>query len=130
MFKGARNSSMRISPGRVGASFFFAIPRRLVVVDDFNFVGITISPREADSPPIVHTDRVLSDSIPRQLLETIPRGDAQVLERLRRVDDHELSLSHSLRFQREPSHSLPGKDSLCIPIPEASNHSIMLAKAD
>jgi len=63
------NSSRKISPGWTGA----ILPRDLVVIDDFDFIGIAISPFKTDSPLIVDADAVLTLSASTKSFEPISR---------------------------------------------------------
>src|SRR5439155_20188797 len=53
---GLRNSSMRISPG-------CGLGRRSAVIDDFDLVGMPLSPVEADPPLVVDPTRIQSISV-------------------------------------------------------------------
>jgi len=48
-------------------------PRPLMVVCDFDLVGITTLPAEADTVLVIDTDTVLPDAIPSQPFELIAR---------------------------------------------------------
>src|ERR1019366_4652076 len=84
---GTRNSSRSISPGCVGGRcvgrrLWTSAPRsaRLVVVCDFNFVGIPVLPLEADPELVVDANAVLSGSVAFQAFEAIARGHVQLAE--------------------------------------------------
>ena len=47
---------------------------RLVVIDNFDFVGLAISPHETDSPLIVDSNAVGSGPISTECLQTIAGG--------------------------------------------------------
>src|SRR5690242_15808482 len=81
---GRRKSWSRISPG-------WGLCSRSVVVDDLDFVGMFISPYEADPPLIVDADRVLSLAITFQGFEPVRRRDAQILEPPGAVDETQLA---------------------------------------
>ena len=42
-----------------------------MVVDDFNVIGIAITPAEADSPLVIYSDAVLPLSVACQTFQTI-----------------------------------------------------------
>jgi hypothetical protein len=52
----------------------------LVVICDFDVVGIAVFPSEADAPLFVNADAVLSGSISFQCFEVIAWGDAECVE--------------------------------------------------
>src|SRR5512136_1366392 len=95
--RGLRNSSKRTSPGCTGdRSATFGAVRPLVVVDDLDFVGITVPPGEADSPRVVDPDAVLSFAFPHEAFQPITGWHSKVLEGLRGVEHHELPQRHAL----------------------------------
>jgi hypothetical protein len=49
-----------------------------VVVRDFDFVGITILPRETDAVLIVDADAVLASAVAFQALQPVPGRDRQI----------------------------------------------------
>jgi hypothetical protein len=85
-----------------------------VVVGDLDFVCTPVGPDEADSVLVVDLDRVLTDSISGQLLETVPRWDPQAVQFRGRVDEAELLLCGSLQVRSE------GTDLLSVPDPLGS----------
>src|SRR5580698_9915822 len=71
------NSSRSISPGCNGGIFRIVV---LVVVNDFDFVGIAISPLKADSPLIVDANAPLSFAISVELFQTVSRRLRQLFD--------------------------------------------------
>jgi hypothetical protein len=63
----------------------------LMVVNDRNLVGIAILPPEADAPLLVHADTVLAGAIAPELLQSIPRRDAEIVELLGRIHRHKFA---------------------------------------
>lgn len=51
--------------------------RSLVIINDFNVVGIAIMPAKTDAPLIIDADAVLSLSVTREYFQTIARRDSQ-----------------------------------------------------
>ena len=68
--RGSMNSARSISPGCVGGRSVGS--RRSVVIDDFDFVGISILPSKTNSVLFVDSYAVLPRSIAPKSLETIP----------------------------------------------------------
>jgi hypothetical protein len=94
---GRMNSSRRISPGGMGSSnIFLAILISSVVVDDLDVVRISVGPAEADPPPVVDPDAVLSPPVARQDFETVSRGRLEVAETARPVEIIQLPARHPL----------------------------------
>ncbi len=69
----------RISPGVIGSCAFVMMVLSSVVVGNFDVVRAPVGPDEADSVLDVDPDRVLTHSIPGQLLEMVPRWDPQAV---------------------------------------------------
>jgi hypothetical protein len=63
----------------------------LVVVHDLDIFRPGRSPDEADAPLLVDPDAVLSSPAPSKCLEAVARGHTQVIERLGRVQEHQLA---------------------------------------
>src|ERR1051326_5125084 len=89
---GFRNSSDSTSPGCTGGSF-----EDLVVVDDFDFVGMTGLPFETHAPLHIDRDAPLASSIALQLLEPIARRDEQVVNACSRVQHLQFAECHRLK---------------------------------
>jgi hypothetical protein len=68
----------------------------LVVVHDLDLFSVARVPSEADTPLIVHADAVLTLSIASGLLESVTRGDPQVIKGFRRVEEKQFSKRGSL----------------------------------
>jgi hypothetical protein len=71
-----------------------------VVVRDFDIMGVTSGPSEADPPLVIDANAVLPASISRQPLQPVPWGNAQVMKRLRRVQKQKLSVCPALQIGR------------------------------
>src|SRR5438067_12884431 len=93
---GVRNSSNRISPG-------CGLGSRLVVVNDFDFVRIVLSPDKANPPSVVDSDRVLAAPIALQGFEAVRGRYTQVLEPPRVVQDTQLPQRDNLNVRRQSS---------------------------
>jgi hypothetical protein len=65
----------------------------LMIADDLDVVSIPAFPAEAQPPLIVDTDAVLACAISREPLKPVAGRDAQIPERLRCIENGELSLS-------------------------------------
>ncbi len=47
-----------------------------MIIDDFNIVGMTCLPSEADAPLLIDPDAILSSSIAGQLFQTVARWNS------------------------------------------------------
>src|SRR5689334_7107511 len=92
---GFRNSSSRISPG-------CGFGRRSVVVDDFDFMRIVVSPDKTNPPLFVDADRMLSSPILLQRFQTVAGRHTQIVEPLRVADQTQLSQGDRLNVGRKP----------------------------
>jgi hypothetical protein len=69
-----------------------------VIVDDFDVSGPRSRPGKADSPLIIDSDAVLPHPFAPESLQSIPRGYPQIVERLRSIDDQQLTIRPSLQI--------------------------------
>src|SRR5437660_58611 len=111
---GSRNSSLRISPGCTGA--ISRLRRRTfvifstVVVDDFNFIGISVPPRKANPPLVIDSDRISTGAVAFELFQPISRNPSQFVETSRRMKCQELRKSPALRIARYPPAGATGEE--------------------
>src|SRR5699024_9657581 len=115
--KPSMKSSIRISPGWTGS-----IRSVSVVVDEFDIVRTSISPDEAETPLRVHSDAVLPTTIPDESFQAVPQRDPQVLDILRRMDQHELPQGRSLHCPVDAFDVLLLPDPLGVLAAERSDH--------
>jgi len=81
--KSARvNSSHRTSPAWVNRLHFLRHDRLLVVIGDFDLVGVAIFPVKTDSQLIVDSDAVLASAIVMQPFQTIARNPSDPADRV------------------------------------------------
>ena len=73
---------------------------RLVVVRDFDLVGIATLPSEADAVLIVDADAVLPAAVATQALQAVPGRDRQIADTLHTVELVELALGDSPELLR------------------------------
>jgi len=94
----------------------------LMIVNDLNFVRIAILPPEADAPLVVHTNTVLAGAIAPELLQSIPRRHAEIVELLGRIHRHKFSQHRALKIRRIASDPLSSEQPLGVTIGEGVNH--------
>jgi len=58
-----------------------------MIVDDLNFVSVTVPPAEADTPPIVDSDRILAPTTSLQGLQS-EAGRLEIIERSDLIEKH------------------------------------------
>jgi hypothetical protein len=51
-----------------------------VVIGDFDFVGVAVDPAEAQTPLVIDTDAVLTDTLAFKRFEPVAGRDAEVIE--------------------------------------------------
>lgn len=99
-----------------------------VVVDDRDVMRVAIPPDEAHPPLVVDTDAVLAGAVAAQLLQTITRWDAEVIECFRRVDRDELAEHDPAQLCRVPPNGIAGKEAFGVAVAEALDHRSMLTQ--
>lgn len=93
-----------------------------VIINDLNFVRVTVGPPEADAPLVVNANAVLSGPVTLQFLEAVSRWDPQVVERVRRVEHDQLSEHGVAKRSRKAPNGLSGEQPLGISVGEALDH--------
>ena len=93
-----------------------------MVVNDFDLTRIAVLPSKTNAPLIVDPDTVLPSTLSAKLLESVSGRDAQILEDLRGIDDHQLAQHCVLELARISANPLPLEEPLGVPIAEAPDH--------
>ena len=94
-----------------------------VVIHQFDVPGLAVHPGEANAPLIIHANAVLSGAITPQLLETIARRYAQIIQCLSGIDQQQLSQHRALELSPESTDSLSREQTLCVTIAETPDHA-------
>ena len=94
-----------------------------MIVDEFDIFCTSISPDEADPPPGIHPDAVLTATVADQPFQSVSRRDPQILDTLRRVQQLELAQRHPLHPPVNTLNVLLMPDALSIPTAERSDHA-------
>jgi hypothetical protein len=97
-----------------------------VVVHDLDVQGVSLLPTKADPPLLVHSDAVLTATLSREALQSIPGGRAQILQRLCGVDHEELAQGVARYGVSEPTCALPPEHFLRVLVAEGANHVEMI----
>ena len=89
----------------------------LVVINDFDIMRIALLPSKTDPPLIVDANAVLPHSITGELLESVTRRHAQVLQRGGRVELDQFSQRDTMDRLRQLPDGLPVEEALGILVP-------------
>ena len=93
-----------------------------MIIHDLNVEGVAVLPAKADPPLIIDVNAMLAGPTAFELLQTVARWNAEILELLGSIDEPQLAEHGPVQLGREPAHALALKETLGIPIGEALNH--------
>jgi hypothetical protein len=93
-----------------------------MVVGYFNVIGVSVFPAKADSPLIVNPYTMLTLAIALQSLETVARGDSEVLKVPGPVKVQELSPCNPF-YRAKPGHIQIIEQCLGFGIAEGPDHN-------
>jgi hypothetical protein len=82
----------------------------LVVVHDFNVIGVALTPIKTDSPLIIDPDRILSATIAQKLLQSISRDPSNLIESRSRVQSDKFLQCSALHVGRKASAGPTGEE--------------------
>jgi hypothetical protein len=99
-----------------------------VVIDDFDRKGLSVFPFEADPPLVIYPDTVLTLSVSFKFLQTVPRGQPEIFNRVRGVKKKQFSEGQPMELRGEPPRSLSIEDCLGDRVLEAADHKIMIMR--
>jgi len=94
----------------------------IVVVDDFDFVRIVLSPDEENPPLLIDADRMLTSPVIFQGLQPVRRRDPQIIQSLRVAQNTELSNCVCLDVRRQFAAAMTGPDDRGLFIAKAGDH--------
>ncbi len=97
-----------------------------MIVDDFNIEGIMSFPPETDSPLIVDSNAVLSDALPLQGFQSVPRWCPKISDLVRVVQHSKFPARDALDVLWQPTGNLTAPDSLRLGAAEGPDHSQMI----
>lgn len=93
-----------------------------MIIDDFNFVSVPISPPKTNSPPVIDSNAVLASTITLECFQPIPGRHAEVIKTLGRVQLNKLPQHHPVKIRRKAAARCAGEETLGLAVGEASNH--------
>ena len=98
-----------------------------MIITDFYFLRAGTRPLKANSKLIVDSNRVLSRSIPLQLLQVIPRRNAKIVQRFRYFELKELAQRDALNL-RKSRNALMVRQTFCIFICIRYDHNLIITR--
>jgi hypothetical protein len=101
-----------------------------MVVDDFHIVGIAVPPYEADAILIIDSDAVLTFALAVQSLQPVSRGNIQIIQRHRGMQQEKLLQCTHFQIGGNPSASPRLPKLLRIRIPEACYHGVIVLRCN
>jgi hypothetical protein len=95
-----------------------------VVIDNFDFIRVTLTPGETYSPLIVDPNAPLPGPIPSKFLEPVRRRNGKVFESRRSIEHAQLSESDALQIRRQPPRALQVEELLGFAIRPTAYHRL------
>jgi hypothetical protein len=89
-----------------------------VIVNNLNVISAAIAPDKTDSPLIVDPYTVLSLSVAGESLQSVPRGDAEVIDGRTAIQHPQLPEGGLLNVSRQSPRKLAPEDPLSLTAPE------------
>ncbi len=89
-----------------------------MIIDDLDVEGVLVAPPKADPPSIVDPDAVLSLTFSHEFLQPVAGWESQIAQRLRRIDNNQLSLRQALQVCVELSDAFAKENALGVPVAE------------
>ncbi len=93
-----------------------------VVIHDFDFVRVTITPEEARSPLVIDSNAPLSGTITPKFLQPVRRWDREILESRCRVEHAQFTERDTLQIRRQLPRTLQPEQFLGFTVRPAAYH--------
>jgi len=93
-----------------------------MVVDDFNFVGISVSPFKAHPVAPVDPNAVLARAIASEFLKVVARGNPQIFDRGRIAHQLQFAQGYPAQISRHALSPSTPPELLRAAIPETDDH--------
>jgi hypothetical protein len=93
-----------------------------MVVNDLDLIRCAILPAETDAPLVIDPNAMLAHAVADELLESVARRDAQILERLGGIHSDELAEHGAPELRGVAAHRFTGKEPLRGSVAEALDH--------
>ena len=101
-----------------------------VVVDDFDLLGVGASPAEADAPPVIDADGVLTAPVAAERLEAIAGRHREKGQFDGRIDELKLNQSALPNLAGHAARAAGHPQLLGVAISEALDHTTSSAESD
>lgn len=98
------------------------MPANLVIIRDFNIVGVAVFPPKTDTPLVVDPNAPLTRAIPAQFFEMVGGRDSQIVDSDGVVYHAQFPQSDLLNIGGQLSRALTLIDLLCFVALEGSYH--------
>ncbi len=99
-----------------------------MVVHDLNFVRVSFTPNEADSPLFIDAYTVLSAPVSTQGFQSIAGRNSQVIEGFGSINDFQLDPRSMLNCGGQATRKLTLKDPFRFTVSEALDHASMITQ--
>ncbi len=97
-----------------------------MIIADFDIIGISPGPAEADSPLVVNSDTPLAFSLASELLKPIRRRDSEESQGCRSMNLRQFAKANPLNIRRQPRRKRTLENLLGILGPKRLNHEPIL----
>ena len=77
-----------------------------MIIYNFNIVSVSLAPTEADPPPVIDPNAVLSLPVSGWFLKAISWRDEKIIQLLRRIQQEQFPLSDAPQIRWEFLHGL------------------------
>jgi len=94
-----------------------------MIVCNLNVVGITFKKPETNAPLVVDSDRVLTFAVTPERVESVPRGNAQVIQLQCQIDVLKPSPRSPYDGRWQPLGPTRAEQLLCVSVREGLDHS-------
>ncbi len=99
----------------------------LVIVNDFNLVGVSVLPDEAQPIAVVDADAVLSFTVAAQFLQAVARRDAQIFQAGCGVQDEQFAQGRALQLGGQVRMTLPLEQVFRVAVVKGLDHTLSIS---
>lgn len=99
----------------------------LVIVNNFNLVGVSVFPDEAQAVTVVNANAVLSFTVAMQFLQAVSGGNAQIVQIGSGIQDEQFPQGNSLQIRREVRMALSFEQVFCVTVVKGLDHALSIS---
>ncbi len=99
----------------------------LVIVNNFNLVGVSVLPDKAQAIAVVDADAVLSFTVATQFLQTVAGGYAQVVEAYSGVQDEQFAQGRALQIGGQVRMAKSFEKIFCVAVAKGLDHILSIS---